>query len=672
MNIKITLVGAVAIFLLSFTPPDKKRKFIDPANMDLTVKPGDNFYQYANGNWIKNNQVPASKTRWSSFDVIAEENSKRLRSLLEEEGVKPSQPKFKQVSNFYISGMDSALIETKGYQPLVPIFERINNIKTVDDILNEIAYERVNGIATPLVGMFVWVDSKNTAKYIPQMGQGGTTLPDRDYYLKNDQRSVTIRSEYISNLVNMFKLVGKTGADATKNAWAVMRIETALAKAQLPRVELRDPQKTYNKFSWKDLSATTPYIDWKNFSEKLMIKGIDSVLVTNPSFIKTVDILLGAVPVEDWKAYLQWNVINTAANSLNNAFVQQNFKFNKILTGQKEILPRWQRISGVIDNSMGDLLGEMYVSRYFTPEAKKRMLDLVNNLQETFAERIKHLDWMSDATKQRALEKLNAFAKKIGYTDKWKDYSSVVIDKGDYIGNRQRLSRWAYEDNIKLIGKPIDKTLWVMTAPTVNAGYNPTANDVTFPAGILQFPFFDFEADDAVNYGAIGVGIGHEMTHGFDDQGRQYDLSGNLMDWWTKEDADKFKAKANKVADLYSGFTILDTLHLNGKLTLGENLADLGGINIAYEAFTKTKQFKEGKKIDGFTPAQRFFLGFAQLWRENTLPERAAQLVLIDPHSPGLYRTNGTLPNIDAWYEAFNVKPGDKLYKSPEQRIKIW
>lgn len=671
LYLKSAFFAATVVFLLSFIPPEK-RKFIDPANMDLSVKPGDNFYVYANGKWIKNNPVPAAKTSWNSFEVIREENSKRLRKLLDEEGAKPSQPKFKKVSDYYLSGMDSLTIEKRGYQPLVPHLERIENLKTIDDILNELAYERVNGIASPILGIFVWQDRKNTTKYIPQMGQGGTTLPDRDYYFKNDARSVNIRNEFISNLISMFKLVGKTEAEATANAWSVMRIETALAKAQLSRVELRDPIKTYNKFSWKDLTSTTPSIDWKNFSEKLMIKGVDSVLVTNPSYIKTIDILLGAVPVQDWRAYLQWNIINSAIPYLSSPFVEQNFKFNKVLTGQKEILPRWQRTSNVIDNSMGDLLGEMYVSRYFNAEAKKRMLDLVNNLQETYADRIKKLDWMSEETKQKALAKLNAFSKKIGYTDKWKDYQTVVIDKGDYLGNRQRLGKWAYEDNIALIGKPIDKSLWLMTPPTVNAGYNPTGNEVIFPAGILQFPFFDFDADDAVNYGGIGVGIGHEMTHGFDDQGRQYDAQGNLSDWWTKEDADKFKSKANKVVDLYSAFTVLDTLHLNGKLTLGENIADIGGINIAYEAFTKTKQFKEGKKIDGFTPAQRFFLGFAQLWRENVLPERAAQLILIDTHSPGQHRVNGPLPHIDGWYDAFNVKPGDKLYKSPDQRIRIW
>ncbi|HEY8689119.1 MAG TPA: M13 family metallopeptidase, partial [Chitinophagaceae bacterium] len=672
INLKNTLIALIAILLLSFIPPDKKRKFIDPANMDMTVKPGDNFYVYANGNWIRKNPVPASKTRWGAFGIIAEDNSIRLHELLESQSHSTSTDKFKRVGDYYLSGMDTVSIERTGYKPLVPQLERINNLKTVDDILNEIAYERVNGFSDPLIGIFIGQDSKNATKYIPQIGQGGTTLPDRDYYLKNDSRSVNIRREFISDMVNLFKLTDKTDAEAKKNAWAVMRIETALAKAQMARAEMRDPYKLYNKFSWKDLSATTPSIDWKSFAEKLMVTGADSVIVSNPAFIKSVDLLLGALPVEDWKAYLQWNLINSSAPYLSSAFVKQNFKFNKILTGQKEMSPRWQRVSGAIDNSMGDLLGELYVAKYFTPEAKKRMQELVNNIQQSFAERIKRLDWMSEETKQKALAKLNAITKKIGYTDKWKEYTNVVIDKNDYIGNRQRLSQWAYTENINRLGKPVDKTLWRFTPATVNANYNPSNNEINFPAGILEFPFFDFDADDAVNYGGIGVVIGHEITHGFDDQGRLFDPQGNLTDWWTKEDADKFKVKANNVANLYGSFTVLDSLHLNGRLTLGENLADLGGINIAYEAFMKTQQFKEGKKIDGFTPSQRFFLGFAQVWRENTLPEEASQRVLTDPHSPGLYRVNGPLPNIDAWYNAFDVKPGDKLYKSPEQRIRIW
>ena len=344
----------------------------------------------------------------------------------------------------------------------------------------------------------------------------------------------------------------------------------------------------------------------------------------------------------------------------------------QVLTGQKEQTPRWQFVSGIIDNQLGDLLGELYVDKYFKPEAKARMLDLVNNLQQTFTSRIKNLDWMSDDTKMKAMEKLNAFTKKIAYPDQWKDYSSITINRGDFLGNIKRASQWSYNDMISRWGKPVDKTRWGMTPPTINAYYNPSNNEIAFPAGILQFPFFDFGADDAVNYGGIGAVIGHEMTHGFDDNGSQYAANGNLANWWTKDDNDKFKLRTQKVVNQYNSFTVLDTVHVNGRLTLGENLADLGGLNIAYEAFTHTKQYKEGKKIDGFTPTQRFFLSWAQIWRSNTLPETQAQLILTDPHSPGMARANGPLENMDTWYAAFDVKPGDKMYQPEAQRIRIW
>jgi putative endopeptidase len=404
----------------------------------------------------------------------------------------------------------------------------------------------------------------------------------------------------------------------------------------------------------------------------LRLTGADSVIVNNPAFFKSVDLLLTAVPLEDWKTYLKWNVLNSAASYLSSAFVKQNFALTQVLTGQKEMTPRWQFVSGIIDNQLGDQLGQLYVQKYFKPEAKQRMQALVNNLQETFAGRIQRLDWMSDDTKRQALEKLNAFTKKIAYPDQWKDYSAITIDRNDFLGNSKRASQWAYNDMISRWGKPIDKNRWGMTPPTINAYYNASNNEIVFPAGILQFPFFDFRADDAVNYGGIGAVIGHEMTHGFDDNGSQYAADGNLKNWWAKEDAEKFKARANQVVEQYNGFTVLDTIHVNGKLTLGENLADLGGLSIAYEAFTKTKQFKEGKKIDGFTPAQRFFLNWAQVWRSNALPETQAQLILTDSHSPGMHRANGPIVNMDAWYEAFNVQPSDKMYKPKEQRTSIW
>lgn len=670
-----TLAAGVAVAgMLAFAPPGDKKptKYIDKANMDLSVKPGDNFYLYANGAWLKANPVPGSKTRWGSFDVLREESSKRLQALLTEASKKTSDAKMQQIGDLYLSGMDTVSIDKMGYQPIAADLKRIDGIQNVEGLLNEIAYARTQGISSALFGFFVSQDRKDVTKYIPQLSQGGTTLPDRDYYLKADNRSTTIRNAYAQHLNKMFALVGEDAATAAAHADAVLRIETALAKAQMSRVEMRDPYKTYNKFAVKDFSATTPSINWNGMLGNLQLKGADSLVVNNPSFFKTVDALLTAVPLSDWKTYLKWRVIDNNAAYLAKPFAQQNFAMTQVLTGQKEMSPRWQFVSGIIDNQLGDLLGQLYVSKYFKPEAKVRMQELVKNLETTFAGRIQRLDWMSDETKVRALEKLNAFTKKIGYPDVWKDYSSIKIDRSDFVGNLRRASQWAYNDMVTRYGQPVDKTRWGMTPPTINAYYSPSNNEIAFPAGILQFPFFDFGADDAINYGGIGAVIGHEITHGFDDNGAQYAADGNLKNWWTKEDEAKFKSRANQVVEQYNAFTVLDTIHVNGKLTLGENIADLGGLNMAYEAFTKTKQFKEGKKIDGFTPAQRFFLNWAQVWRSNALPETQAQLILTDSHSPGMARANGPVTNIDAWYEAFGIQPGDKMYVAPEKRIKIW
>jgi putative endopeptidase len=672
MTLRSLLLGCIFLLLLSFLPSEKK-KYIDPANMDRSVKPGDNFYLYANGTWIKNNPVPASKTRWGSFDELREANLKRLQRLLESAAAGAAgSPRLQKIGDYYTSGMDSVTLERLGYQAIRADLDRIAAIEGTRGLLKEICYERTHGIAAPLVGFLVGPDQKNVSQYIPQVGQGGTSLPDRDYYLKKDTRGTEIRKAYLGHLNRMFRLIGRTDAEAASATDAVMRIETALAASEWSRVEMRDPYKTYNKFAWKDLSATTPAIDWKDWAAEFQIGGVDSLVVTNPSFLRSVDLLLTAVSLHDWKDYLEWNVLRSAAPALSNVFVEENFAFNQVLTGQKEQTPRWQRVSALIDANLSDLLGQLYVEKYFAPEAKQRMKELVDNLQETFAARIQRMTWMSDETKQRALEKLQAFVKKIGYPDHWRDYSSITIHKDDFLGNIRACSSWNWQDDVSRLGKPVDRTRWRMTPPTINASYNASNNDITFPAGILQFPFFDFGADDAVNYGGIGAVIGHEMTHGFDDHGRQFAFDGNLKDWWTSADADKFKAKAGEVVAQYNAFTVLDTLHVNGRLTLGENLADLGGLSIAYEAFTKSKEFKDGKKIDGFTPAQRFFLSWAQIWRSNTLPQTQAQLILTDPHSPGEYRCNAPITNMDSWYEAFNIKEGDKMYKAPDHRTKIW
>lgn len=673
--IKLTFVSAATIAFVAFTPPgkDKKPKYIDKANMDLSVKPGDNFYLYANGNWLKNNPIPASKTRWGSFDELREESLKRLKELLAEAVAKSNtSATYQKIGDFYTSGMDTATLDKLGWQPIKADLQKIDAIKNINEFLSELANDRTQGLGSALFGFSIQPDRKNVTVYVPSLSQGGTSLPDRDYYLKSDARSTTIRNAYQKHLVNMFSLIGDDATTAQKHADAVLKIETALANAQMSRVEMRDPYKTYNKFAIKEFASTTPAIDWNLVLNTLKLKGADTVVVNNPSFFKTVDHLLTTTPLEDWKTYLKWHVLNSASGYLSSAFVKEDFAFTQVLTGQKEQTPRWQKVSGLIDGSLGDLLGQLYVNKYFKPEAKQRMLDLVNNLQQTLANRIRHLDWMSDETKTKALEKLNAFTKKIAYPDKWRDYAGLTINRSDYLGNARRVSQYAYNEMLSRFGKPVDRTLWGMTPPTINAYYNPSNNEIVFPAGILQFPFFDFGADDAVNYGGIGAVIGHEMTHGFDDQGSQFAADGNLKNWWTKEDADKFKQRTQLVVDEYNNFTVLDTIHVNGKLTLGENLADLGGLNVAYEAFTHTQQFKEGKKIDGFTPTQRFFLNWAQVWRNNTLPETAAQLILVDPHSPGMHRCNGPIVNMDVWYEAFDVKPGDKMYVAPEKRIKIW
>lgn len=648
-------------------------KYIDRANMDFSVKPGDNFYEYANGNWLKNNAVPSSQTRWGSFNILAETSSQRLKSISEEAAANPKKNALMQrVGDFYASAMDSVSRDKLGYEPINAQLQELNNLTTKQQVIDEIATMRTKGEGSPLFGFYVGQDAKNATQYMAQLSQGGTSLPDRDYYLKNDPTSQAVRTAYLSYMKDMFVMTGNTPEVAGKKADEIIGLETGLAKLQMSRVEMRDPIKRYNKFSVSDFSKMTPGLDWKSLLIAMKVPNQDSILVSNPDFIKGADALLSAVPLDTWKAYLQWSVIKSAADYLSDDFVNRNFKFSQVLTGQKEIEPRWQRATTLSDRAIGELIGQLYVEKYFTPAAKARMLSLVENIQQTFGERIKRLDWMSEATKQQALVKLKAIVNKIGFPDKWETYPGVVINRNDFFGNVKSIGAFQYNKMVNRIGKPVDKTLWGMTPPTINAYYNSSNNEIVFPAGILQFPFFDFGADDAINYGGAAAVIGHELTHGFDDQGRQYDAEGNLKDWWTAEDAKKFNALAQKVVEQYNAYTVNDSIHVNGKLTLGENLADLGGLSIAYEAFKKTPEGKSDKKIDGFTPDQRFFLSWAQVWRANILAQSAAQRILTDSHSPSQYRTNGPISNMDSWYKAFDVKPGDKLYKPENERIKIW
>jgi putative endopeptidase len=651
------------------------KKLIDPANMDLSVKPGDDFYEYASGTWIKNNPVPAKETRWGSFNELRDFNINAVKGLVEEAAADKSAPAGsvkKRVGDFYAAAMDSVTIEKLGYTPIKPDLARIKQIKDLNGVLNEVVYQRTSGISSPVFGFGVSQDRKNVKKYLPSLGQGGTTMPDRDYYLKDDARTLKIRDAYVTYMTTLFSLTGNSADVAKQKAQTVLALEKQFAEAQMSRLEMRDPYKTYNKFAVAEFSKTTPGMNWSDLLTKFKVAGQDTVLVSSPKFFTTVDGMLKSVPVADWKTYLEWNVLKGSASSLSSPFIQANFAFTKAQTGQRVQTPRWQRMSSLTDGTIGELLGQLYVAKYFKPEAKARMTELINNLRAAFEIRIKNLEWMSPDTKVKALEKLHAFMPKIGYPEKWKTYDGLVINRTTYFQNLQSADQWRYKEMISQLGKPVDRTLFGMTPPTVNAYYSPTMNEIVFPAGILQFPFFSPEADDAVNYGGIGAVIGHEMSHGFDDSGSQYDKDGNLKNWWTKEDREKFDAKTKALGEQFDKYTVVDTIHVIGKLTMGENIGDLGGLNAAYTAFKMTKQGQSNTKIDGFTPDQRFFLSWAQVWRGNILPESAAQLIKTDPHSPGEYRTIGAPVNMDAWYYAFDVKPGDKLYKKPEDRIRMW
>lgn len=651
------------------------KKYIDPANMDMTIHPGDDFYNYAGSVWMKNNPVPAKETRWGSFNILRDFNINAVRITIDKAVANKTAPAgsaTRRVADFYTAGMDSLRIQQRGFSPIQPALEKIDAVKDVDGLLQNMSTLRVTGASAPLYGFSVGQDRKNVETMIPQFSQGGTTLPDRDYYLKTEGQNAAIQKAYKEYVSKMFVLIGNNQATANANAETLFMLEKLLAQAQKGRVEMRDPYKTYNKFQVADFSKITNGLNWKDILMTLQVNGQDSILVNNPAFFTEVANLLQSVPLDSWKIYLKWNVLKSAAPFLSKDFEETSFSFNKALTGQKEQAPRWQRISSLTDGSISDLLGQLYVVDYFKPEAKARMTELVKNVRTAFGNRIKGLDWMSPVTKEKALAKLAAFTPKIGYPDKWKDYEGLEIKPTTYFENVRNVGAWNYADMVNRLGKPVDRTRFGMTAPTVNAYYSATLNEIVFPAGILQFPFFDANADDAINYGGIGAVIGHEMSHGFDDNGSQYDADGTLRNWWTVEDRQKFEAKAQQLVQQFNGYSVQDTLFVNGKLTLGENIGDLGGLNVAYEAFKMTTQGKSKKTIDGFTPDQRFFLAWAQIWRNTILPQTAAQLLLTDTHSPGPNRTIGAPVNMEAWYKAFDVKPGHKLYKKPADRILIW
>ncbi|WP_237587024.1 M13 family metallopeptidase [Pontibacter russatus] len=667
--------GTTAETTTADAPETDMGRGLDLANMDTTADPCVDFYQYANGGWVKNNPIPASESRWGSFNELAERNNAVLRDILREAASNATAPEgsaTQLVGDFYAAGMDSVAANKAGIAPIKPELAKVAAVNTTDKLIQTMADLKSKGVSG-FFSIYVSQDDKISTQYALLAGQGGLSLPDRDYYLKDDDRSKTIRTAYIEHLQHMFQLMGDDAATSKEKAQTVMDIETRLAKASKARVDLRDPYANYNKMTVQEFAKQNPNLKVSQLLTGMGAQAAKEIIVGQPAFFKELNTMLQRVPLQDWKTYTQWHLVRTMAPYLSEEFVQENFDFyGKVLSGTKEMQPRWKRVLRTTDSALGEALGQLYVQETFSPEAKQKALEMVNNLQEAFREHVRDLDWMSEETKARALQKLSAFAVKIGYPDKWEDYGGLDISRDSYAANVMRASQFAFRDNIGKIGQPVDREEWFMSPPTVNAYYNPSMNEIVFPAGILQPPFFDPLADDAVNYGGMGAVIGHELTHGFDDQGAKYDFEGNLKDWWTEADLGQFTTRADAVASQYNEYTVLDNLHVNGKLTLGENIADIGGLNIAYTALQKALEKNNPGKIAGLTPEQRFFLAWAQIWRVNMRDEAQNQQILTDPHSPGRFRTNGPVANMPQFYEAFGCDPGDPMVRSDENRIKIW
>ncbi len=652
-----------------------KKVGFDLKNIDRSVSPTQNFYQFAIGGWLKNNPIPDDQTRWGAFTILAEENNRQLKKIIDDVSKNRNWPKGsaeQKIGDFYATGMDSARIERDGYRPILPDLKAIDALQNKKDLIKQLAEMHLSGTGA-LFNFFVRDDAKKSSVMAPYLFQGGLGLPDVEYYTKDDNRSKEIREKYLQHVANLFKLTDVDAAIASNYAQTILNIETQLAKASNTRLENRDPEKNYNKMTINNLKQIAGGFDWNLYFENMGVDGINLVIVSQPKFITAMSEMINQVPLNDWKIYLKWNVIRDAAGALSSPFVNERFDFTqRYLAGAKAMPPRWKRIIGAVNGTMGELLGQIYVKEYFPPEAKARAQKIVSNILVAMGESIKGLEWMSEATKEQALIKLSKFGVKIGYPDKWKDYSALDIERDTYYKNLERAGKWARKVNLDKIGKPVDKLDWNMTPQTVNANYSPTKNEITFPAAILQPLFFNQYADDAINYGAMGAVIGHEISHGFDDQGRKYDAVGNIKDWWTKEDADKFKARAQKLINEYNNFVVIDTFKVNGALTIGENIGDLGGLTISFEAFKNTDQFKKGEMIDGFTPVQRFFLGWAQVWATNSRPEALKLQVKTDVHSPSLQRVNGPLMNLPEFFKAFDVKPGDPMRSPDDKIVKIW
>ncbi|MGE5209114.1 MAG: M13 family metallopeptidase [Alphaproteobacteria bacterium] len=658
---------------------EQNAKPIDSSNFDSSMKPADDFFLYANGGWIKRTEIPPEYTRWGSFNELIERNNDALHAIAEKAQNTKIDPRMapavQKVGDFYASGMDEKTIEASGAKPLDEEFKAIEAVNDRKALLKEIAHLHSMGIPV-LFNFGSAPDSKDSTHEIAQAVQGGLGLPDRDYYTKTDEASKKLREQYVDHIAKMLTLLGDPASKAQDEAKKILALETKLAQASRTRVQLRDPQKNYNKMQVRQLQDLTPDWNWGEYFNAISLLTPQDVNVHQPEFFKTADQVFKETPLDDFKTYLRWHLIDAAASDLSKDFVDEDFNFKeRTLRGAQQIKPRWKRVVTSEDGAIGEALGKLYVAYNFPPEAKARALEMVNNLKAALAERIKTLDWMDQPTKEQALKKLAAMQVKIGYPDKWLDYSMLSIDRGPYVLNDIRASQFATTRDLNKIGKPVDPTEWGMTPPTVNAYYQPNRNEIVFPAGILQPPFFYANADDAVNYGAIGAVIGHEMTHGFDDQGRQFDANGNLRDWWSKKSADEYNKRRKEVVAQYNAYEALPGLHVNGELTQGENIADIGGVKLAYaalqKALAKHPEERTGK-IDGFTPEQRFFLSFAAIWRSKIRDEDQKLRLNTDPHSPAHFRVNGPLSDLPEFQQAFNIPNNAPMVRPADKRVNIW
>jgi putative endopeptidase len=674
---KLFILAIASLQLMSCNK--KEAEFNDPlvSNRDTLVNPAENFFLYANGGWFKNHPIPSTEKSNGIFRTIGDTINNQIKQICEKSAKDESAEKGsnkQKIGDFYASGMDSLAIEKAGISPLKSEFANIENIKDVPSLMATIAHLHTIG-ASPAFTFYLGQDDKISTKYALFLGQGGLGLGNRDYYFNTDERTVSIRNEYLKHLHVMMKLIGQDEASATKNAGTIMKLETDLAKASRKLEALRDPIKNYNKMTVADLSKSTPNIAWKAILPIFGVAKADTIIVGQPEFYKALNSLVKNYSIEDWKTYLKWDLVNSYASYLNSAIENQNFKFySTVLNGVSKQKPRWKRVVGQTDGSLGELIGQVYVAEYLPKGSKEKLLEIGNNIREVYADHIKKLDWMSEATKGKALHKLSKIVMKVGYPDKWKDMSTMNIDRKSYCANVMQANIWGYNYMINKYGKPVDRTEWSMQPQTYNAYYNPSNNEIVVPACNIMVPGYEGRMpDDAILYGIIGGStFGHEITHGFDDQGSQYDENGNLNNWWTAEDLKKFQAKTKLIVSQFNKFTVLGDKHINGDATQGENIADLGGVIMGYEAFKKTPQYKNNQKISNLTPDQRYFLSYGYAWMVNVKDEALATQIMTDVHAPAQFRINGPLSNMPEFYKAFNVKAGNKMFQPDLLRVVIW